>query len=457
MLHLGKSITMFVARPWAAAILSLGLLSGLGVKAETYTEIANTSTEAGDGSTLFAFDAPQISNTELTNNHVVFAAASLKGLTGLYVVPIKGGKPVKVADTHTDVPDGTGTFTGDFYSYTSAFHPNPSACSGPVLASASTVVFIGQDADHNRGIYAVPVAGGKVKKLVDYKSAIPHGPVAGQTHFSHDYDFCNISASGDTVVFDGGLTGVYSVNTGGTDLTRIDDPSDVRASPIEHLPYANTYYYPWISGSKVGYLGGNVYGPELVIGGGTTGPGAALSKTPGPNEPQGFAWPNIYGTTVMYAAEAENKDALFYSVSTEGGAHTLLFDQSTTKVPPGTRGNKFDEVTIFYSTFASTGRRYIFTASTIDPSNNTYYGVFSVCRPTLSKPGTLSKLVQTGDTIGKSLAVRTVDTVSQVVSTEVDDVEVDQFATHLTYGPPTDPPTIYDGANAIYVVTVPHC
>jgi hypothetical protein len=453
----GKSIVMFMGKPRATVILSLGLLSGLGVQAETYTEIANTATEAGDGSTLFAFDAPQISDTELTSNHVVFAAASLKGLTGLYVVPIKGGRPVKVADTKTAVPDGTGTFTGDRYSYTSAFHPNPSACSGPVLAGDSTVVFIGQDADLNHGIYAVPVAGGKVKKLVDYKSEIPHGPVGGQTHFSHNYDFCNISASGDTVVFDGGLTGVYSVQIGGTGLTRIDDSSDVRPSSIEHLPYANTYYYPWISGSKVAYLGGNVYGPELVIGGGTTEPGAALSKTPRPNEPEGFAWPNIYGTTVMYAADGGNNDSQFYSVSTEGGAPTRLFDQKTATVPHGARGSKFDEVTVFYSAFASTGRRYIFTASTIDASNNFYDGVFSVCRPTLSKPGTSSKLVQTGDIIKESLVVRAVDTVSQVVSTEVDDVAVDQFATHLTYGPPTDPPVIYDGADAIYVVTVPHC
>jgi hypothetical protein len=450
MLHLGK---------WTlrAAILSLGTLAGLGVKAETYTEIANTGTQAGDGSTLFAFDAPQISNTELTNNHVVFAAASLKGLTGLYVVPITGGTPVKVADTHTDVPDGTGTFTGDYYSYTSAFHPNPSACSGPVLAGASIVVFIGQDADHNRGIYAVPVTGGKVTKLVDYKSVIPHGPVAGQTHFGHDYDFCNISASGETVVFDGGLSGVYSVNTAGTDLTRIDDPSDVRPSSIEHLPYANTYYYPWISGSKVAYLGGNVYGPELVIGGATTAPGAALGKTPSPKEPKGFAWPNIYNTTVMYAADGGNNDSQFYSVSTAGGSPTLIFNQSTATVPAGARGTKYDEVNAFYGTFASTGRRYIFTANTIDSKNNFYAGVFSVCRPTLSEPGTLSKLVQTGDTIKPSLDVREVDAVSQVVSTEVEGVAVDQFATHLTYGPPTNPPTTYDGANAIYVVTVPHC
>lgn len=448
---------MFIDKPWTAASLSLGLLSSLAAGAETYTEIANSSTEAGDGSTLFAFDAPQISNTDLTDNHVVFAATSLKGLTGLYVVPITGGKIVKVADTHTAVPDGKGTFTGDYYSYTSAFHPNSSACSGPVLASASTVVFIGQDADHNHGIYAVPVTGGKVTRLVDYKSDIPDGPVAGQTHFGHDYDFCNISASGETVVFDGGLDGVYSVKTDGADLTRIDDHSDVRSSPIEHLPWANGYYYPWISGSKVAYLGGNVYGPELVIGGGT-GPGNALVYTPGPAHPQGFAWPNVYGTTIMYAADAGNNDTQFYSVSTEGGAHTLLFNQSTATVPHGARGNKFYEVTTFYNAFASTGRRYIFTASTYDASPFiTYDGVFSVCRPKLSEPGTLSKLVQTGDTIKESFAVRAVDTVSQVVSTEVDDVAVDQFATHLTYGPPSDPPSIYDGANAIYVVTLPHC
>jgi len=95
---------------------------------------------------------------QVEGNTVVFRAYSGTGASigGIYSVTGEGA-PVKLVDTRTAVPGGTGNFSSVNQSYGIL----------PFSFSGGEVVFIGTDAGTSRtGIYSVPAAGGAIRKIV---------------------------------------------------------------------------------------------------------------------------------------------------------------------------------------------------------------------------------------------------------------------------------------------------
>jgi T5SS/PEP-CTERM-associated repeat protein len=119
--------------------------------------IADTATAIPGGMGNFTSFIPQGScNPAISGNNVAFFGAGSGGQQGIYSgVP---GNPVRVADTGTAIPGGTGNFT--------AFPSSPSI-------SGNNVAFLGSGSGGQQGIYAgIP---GNPIRVADLNTAIPGG------------------------------------------------------------------------------------------------------------------------------------------------------------------------------------------------------------------------------------------------------------------------------------------
>jgi uncharacterized repeat protein (TIGR01451 family) len=97
------------------------------------------------------------------------ASASIRGIYG-----VTGQSPiVKLVDTNTDVPGGTGKFIG----FTSAGSPDTFALSN------GEVVFLGVDEDNRAGFYSVPATGGTITRIVAVGDMIGNLLITGTTGF----------------------------------------------------------------------------------------------------------------------------------------------------------------------------------------------------------------------------------------------------------------------------------
>ena len=433
--------------PAIATAIALFAL-GAPARAADFTKIADTATQSGDGSTLYTFNNPQIAG-----GTTAFIARSLNGLTAIYSAPTAGGALIKLADTKTKVPGGKGDFTPS-RTYFSAF--SPSGCSPPIVGTQS-VVFVGMDAIQNAGLYSVPIAGGVVKKIADYTTAIPGAPLppSGYTTFNKNYSFCHLAIVGTTVVFDAGVnSGVYSVQTNGTKLTRIADANTPTQAPGP-FPVVNGYGLPSVQGKNITYIGSTTGGPFGIFYGGLTGLGSLVvyaQSSEGNNYDQ-YAYPTLNGSSIAYSALLSGTDNVLATVNTAGTAGTLIFDDVTSKVPPNTLGDAFNQTgTDSVNFLGKDTSRAIFSAVTYDKSPKpyaTYDGVFSACSTKLSK------LFQTGDAVGTQ-QLGAIGGISLVQRISVGGAMVDQLAALVTLSAP-GAPSINDGAPAIYTVTVPVC
>ncbi len=119
---------------------------------ETNASFLDVSPSDAQGGVFGSIDGPQVEG-----NTVVFRAASgsTQSILGFYSVTGTGA-PVKLVDTSTPVPGGT----GNFLSFGVAGNTTSFSFSG------GEVIFIGTDAGNNRaGIYSVPAAGGAIRKV----------------------------------------------------------------------------------------------------------------------------------------------------------------------------------------------------------------------------------------------------------------------------------------------------
>ncbi len=344
-----------------------------GASADTFHKLADTTLVAPDGLTVFTLAPPQ-----QNAGTVVFMAATGTPNAYIYSIPASGGTPTALVSLQTKVPGGTGTFTGNQAGYFSAFSaPN---CPPPVVG-AKSAVFVGNDSAGNRGIYSVPLKGGKVVKLVDYNTPIPGGPVLGNANFNNSYSFCNISVSGNTVVFDGGSGGVYSVLTDGQGLTRIADPN----TPITIPPFTvNGFSQPSISHGQITYVGSTVFGPyAILVGTPAVGHAIALATSSPPFAE--FTYPTIGSGNIIFSAQLTSPNKGLFHVSASGGTITDLVDMNS-KLPPGTPGTSFSNVggPDANDGWAADGGIDIFGAQTTD-GTNTYGGLFTSCKRKLGK------------------------------------------------------------------------
>ena len=173
----------------------------------TPVKVADLNTAIPGGSGNFTTFVPRNPVTpSIDGSNVAFFGAGSGGQQGIYVSipqePIIPGNPVRIADTSTAIPGGTGNFT----SFT---HPGPFAPS-PVI-SGNNVAFFGAGSGGQQGIYRVipqdPIVPGNPVKVVDLNTAIP----GGSGNFTAIPQEPTIS--GDNVAFlgngSGGQQGLY--------------------------------------------------------------------------------------------------------------------------------------------------------------------------------------------------------------------------------------------------------
>jgi sugar lactone lactonase YvrE len=169
-------------------------------------KIADTTTAIPGGTGTFTAFA---GNPFLSGDRVAFLANGAGGQQGVYGASVSmQGPPIKIADTTTAIPGGTGTFT--------AFPGNPSL-------SGDSVAFVGSGIGGQQGVYGASVSvQGPPIKIVDTATAIP----GGTGTFT---GFGNVSLSATDVAFLGfgasGQQGIYDM-TGGT-LVRVVGLNDI--------------------------------------------------------------------------------------------------------------------------------------------------------------------------------------------------------------------------------------
>lgn len=340
--------------------------------ATTYKKLADTSLIGPDKQPVFTLAPPQ-----MAGNQVIFMGATGTPSVYLYVVPASGGTPKVLVSNTTKVPAGSGTFTGSQAGYFSAFEPPNCA---PPVAGATKAVFVGRDAAGSEGIYSVPLTGGAVKKLANYNTLIPGEPVQGYKKFNVNYSFCNLSVSGETVVFDTGA-GVYSVQTDGTGLKRIADPN----TPAKFPPFeVNGFAQPNIKGSQITYIGSTVFGPYAVFVGAPRPANARVLATTKPEFAE-FTYPVLEDGRILFSAKLANSNQGLFSVPAAGGDRTKVVDLNT-KIPPTAPGTSFSAVGSNNTSIGWTpvGGADVFAAQTTDGTNS-YEGLFSRCNAKITK------------------------------------------------------------------------
>jgi hypothetical protein len=355
------------------------VLAGSSAAGATFQKLTDTSLVAPDKQPIFTIAQPQ-----LAGNRVIFMGAT--STPSVYIfsqTTTAGSKPLALVSNKTKVPGGVGTFTGNQSGYFSAFE-SP-ACPPPVIGTTKAV-FIGRDSKGNAGIYSVPLTGGAVAKLVDFNTKIPGGPVTAQkyTKFNSDYSFCNLSISGETVAFDAGGSGVYTVQTNGTKLTRIADANTPATGPDFKV---DGYAQPNIKGTTITYVGSTVFGPYGIFVGTPTAAHVRSFTTSKPEFAQ-FTYPTTEANGVLFSAKLPNSGQGLFNVPATGSDTTVRVVDTTLKPPKGTPGTK-------YSNFGSNvtsgdgwtpvgSKLAVFAATTTDGTNS-YAGLFSRCNVTFSK------------------------------------------------------------------------
>jgi hypothetical protein len=357
----------------AALVVALAGTSAIGA---TFQKLADTSLIAPDKQVIFTMAQPQ-----LAGNRVIFMGAT--STPNVYIfsqATTAGSKPLAIVSNRSRVPGGVGTFTGNDTGYFSAFE-SP-ACPPPVIG-ATKAVFIGRDAKGNAGIYSVPLTGGKVVKLVDYNTAIPGGKVGSYTKFNVNYSFCNLSVSGETVAFDAGGGGVYTVQTNGTKLTRIANENTPATGPDFQV---NGYAQPNIKGSTVTYVGSTVFGPYAIFVDAPKIANARAIATTNPEFAQ-FVYPTTEANGIVFSAKLPNQNQGLFNVPVGGGKAVKVVDLNV-KLPKGTPGTKYSD----FGSANSAGDAWtpvgskltVYAAETTDGTNS-YAGLFSRCNVTFSK------------------------------------------------------------------------
>ena len=156
----------------------------------------------GNFTSFLQVSPPIVPSPVISGNNVAFFGAGTGGQQGIYTYDyvVGTGPPIKIADTATPIPGGTGAFTG--------FASQPSL-------SGNNVAFIGAGASGQEGIYRA--TGGSSIKLADLNTAIPGGIGNFTTFLSLGLPIAP-AISGTSVAFfgagSGGQQGIYAIQSG---------------------------------------------------------------------------------------------------------------------------------------------------------------------------------------------------------------------------------------------------
>jgi uncharacterized protein (TIGR03437 family) len=149
--------------------------------------LVSPSTPGPDGKGNFTFCGGS-SYPSLEASTLVFVAGNCDSL---WAMNVDTGPFLKLADTTTPAPGGSGTFAG-FY------ENNNTAWSNAAQIRNGTVIFFATDATGGAGLYSVPATGGAVARVANYLTADP----TGSNRFSTGNVFDAVSFDGTRVAFD---------------------------------------------------------------------------------------------------------------------------------------------------------------------------------------------------------------------------------------------------------------
>jgi uncharacterized protein (TIGR03437 family) len=264
----------------AAAIF----LAGLSAAAQEYAfvRVAASNTPRPDG--LGAFNFSVVTRPAIDGTRIVFT--TVQANASIWSFDLATSAFVKLADTNTQAPGGTGAFT-DFASLDSK----------PLLRGG-TVVFLAYDSKAqrpNQGLYAVPAAGGAVTRIANYNTPSPSGGTFGELDASFRQPFGAFSADSGKVAFYAthadGNAGIYTANLDGTQIALVADRNVRYTLPPPATFPVNVWQNPWMWRGSLIFYGQTITDPSTGYngiytappGGGSTPQELFNSRTPLPN------------------------------------------------------------------------------------------------------------------------------------------------------------------------------
>jgi hypothetical protein len=192
--------------PCIGADGAVGFLGiGIGGQLGAYVKIPNESIRPGaDLNTAIPSGTGNFTDfgplTSIDSGNVAFIGSGDGGQQGVYVVPTTAipPNPIKVADTNTAIPGGTGNFV--------AIPPNP------IRIVGDWVAFISKGGNAQQGVYLFSIAAIPPNpiRVADKSTIIPGSAVAFAVFNSVAFDGANVAFSGGSFG-DISLGGVYKV------------------------------------------------------------------------------------------------------------------------------------------------------------------------------------------------------------------------------------------------------
>jgi len=338
-----------IGRRSCALILSACSLFAQSLPPYHYAKIVDDHTVRPDG--LGNFDLPLGSlNPPAIDGEWVAFINSIPGggALDLWSYNITTQQFTKLVDFSTPVPDSAGG--GKFIDFTLCGAPYY-----PIQVHDGYVLFYGADSSapicnfgHEGGLYAVPVGGGAISRVVDFSTTLPG---SGGTYHFFDGNFYASSLSLGHVAFQAttsnGDIGIWTAAINGAGLARIaDENTPWNCSAGSQLGCPNLFSSPSLQSGNLVFAGGGLFGEEGFNGLFVTSVSApvlnpvvkstaALPGDAGPDSPEipdalaFFESPIIDGTNIYYLASDPN-----YAGPCAGGVFTGVFESTLTGASP---------------------------------------------------------------------------------------------------------------------------
>jgi hypothetical protein len=290
-----------------------GLLLGVTADAQTITfiKVADTSTAVPNGTGNFVTFSNMVSVD--AQGRVGFVENNGPTNNGVYFWD--SGTLTRVADLNTAIPSGTGNFTGF------SFFGNDMA--------DGRLIFRGNGSSSQAGLYLFDASGSTLTKIADTSTSIPGG-TGNFTSFGTGF----ISGSNYATIASGssGQQGIYV--TDGSTVTKIADKNSTvpdiggTYSWSSQLGFDGSSLSFWANisgGSQPGNIIGGYNGSSLVtlVTTGTTAPGFGTNFT------SFGAAPDLEGATVYFSGSVSGGSGLF-SIGLDGTGLTSLVTTDTT-------------------------------------------------------------------------------------------------------------------------------
>jgi uncharacterized protein (TIGR03437 family) len=248
----------------ARILASLLCMAGAAVaQTHAFVRVAASNTPRPDG--LGSFNLNVLGRPAMDGTRIVFT--TVQANQSLWVYDLAGSQFLRLADTNTPAPGGTGTFT-DFATLDSK----------PLLKDG-TVVFLAYDSKTtrpNQGLYSVPVGGGPIARIANYNTSDAGGGAFMDLDASARQPFGGFSVDRGKVAFTAttanGSASIYTANVDGTALARVADRNVIFPLPPPALRGVDIWQNPWLWRDTLIFYGQTITDPSTGYNGIYTAP-----------------------------------------------------------------------------------------------------------------------------------------------------------------------------------------